>query len=719
MTKRHGPHPEAETDEAVEFLENFHPGGPWHVVTMVPDGRPNATTVYNTRFNDLKALINEHHGKENIYFHVNRLRPGVQNVKAKKEDIAEIVALHVDVDDTAALDRIRSYVLKPSVIVFSGGGYQAFWFLWEPSREIERAENCNRAIAKYLGGDNCHNVDRIMRVPGTKNLPNAKKRAAGRVEAAAGIVEADLSRRYTLDDFPTEPDPGPAGPKGAVANAASIVPISLAALPSGLSPATRTLIEAGDDLQRPRSGSNPRFPSRSETVFRVACELARLGCPEEHIAGILLNTEYLISASVLEKKSPKSYALKQARAAICAVKDGWPDVDRRGGPTATMRNTVVALQRLDLNFSFDLFRHRKFVGGAVLDEFQGEIGDNACSILRALVIERFNFDPKAENIRDAANQLCLENAFHPVRQMLDGLAWDRVDRLNKWLSTYLGAEDNPLNQAVGRIMLIAAVRRVRDPGVKFDTIVILEGRQGSGKSTALQILAGPENHSDNEILSLDTKSQMEAMEGVWIYEIGEIAGLRKAEIERTKAFASRHVDRGRMAYGRFSEARPRQLIFVGTTNESRYLRDLTGNRRFLPVKTANIDLEALRRDRDQLWAEAACREARGASILIPEELWAAAAVEQEERLEEDPWLENLAAVQGQAFGEEVRAFSNGLLGETLGIPAERQHVGHTKRLAGLMRSLGWEAGKFKVAGKTLRGFRRPKPKDHVDDKPKF
>jgi predicted P-loop ATPase len=301
--------------------------------------------------------------------------------------------------------------------------------------------------------------------------------------------------------------------------------------------------------------------------------------------------------------------------------------------------------------------------------------------------------------------------------MLDSLVWDGVPRLDRWLTTYMEAEDTPLNSATGSIMLIAAVRRVREPGVKFDTIVILEGKQGTGKSTALQILAGPDNHADNEILSLSQKEQMEAMEGVWIYELSELSGLSKSEAEKTKAFASRQFDRARKSYGRFSERRGRQTIFVGTTNESKYLKDRTGNRRFLPVKTGPIDLEALRRDRNQFWAEAALREARGESIVLPQELWVAAAVEQDERLEDDPWLEPLAAVRGRAFGDEVRVFTSDLLGEVLRIEVERQHNGHTKRLAGLMKSLGWELGKFKVAGKTVRGFWQPKPDGHVDDQP--
>lgn len=527
----------------------------------------------------------------------------------------------------------------------------------------------------------------------------------------------ELERKYTLDDFPQGDGPESAGPKGAVAQDQPVVPVDMEALPLLVLPVTRTLIELGDDPERPRDKPGARFRSRSEAVFRVACDLARAGCPVHVIAGALVNPAFGIARSVLEKKRPIHYALRQARSALATVADGWPDCDKNGNLKVTMRNTVVALQRLGFTFSHDLFRHRKVVNGAMLDDHEGEISDDACAMLRAFIIEAFGFDPKAENVRDAVTQLCLEHTFHPIRQMLDTLTWDGAPRVEGWLTRYMRAEDTPLNRAVGRIMLVAAVRRVREPGVKFDTIIIFEGRQGTGKSTALRILAGPDNHSDNELLTLDTKAQMEAMDGVWIYELSEMSGLNKSEVERMKAFASRDVDRARMSYGRFSEARGRQTIFIGTTNEHKYLKDRTGNRRFLPVKTGIIDLEALRADRDQLWAEAAKLEAEGTSIVLPQELWAVAAAEQEDRLEDDPWQEKLATVRGRATGDEVRVLTADLLGEVLGIPVERQHNGHAKRLTALMRELGWEPAKFKIAGKSPRGFRRPTPEGHVDDDP--
>lgn len=716
MSEDH-PIPEGNTDEAVEFLERMFPDQSRHLVAMDQKGRVTARSFSASETDKMRAWIDARQGLSNLYFHVNRMRAGFANKKATKEDVAIALRFHSDIDDQDAKARVLRFNPPPSVVVFSGGGYHPYWNLKEPTSDLLRVEVSNLAISKALGGDNCHNIDRIMRLPGTVNLPNAKKRKAGRKPELARVVKADWSLTYSLDDLPQGEGPEPAGPKGAVAQDPPVIPVGMDALPPAVPPFTRTLIEFGDDPERPRDKPSARFRSRSEAVFRVACDLARTGLPVDIIAGVLINPAFGIAQSVLEKKKPVHYALRQARSALAAVSDGWPDCDKSGNLKVTMRNTVVALQRLGFTFSHDLFRHRKVVNGAILDDHEGEISDDACAMLRAFIIEAFGFDPKAENVRDAVTQLCLEHTFHPIRQMLDALTWDGVARVDDWLVKYMGAEDTPLNRAVGRIMLIAAVRRVREPGVKFDTIVILEGKQGTGKSTALRILAGPGNHSDNELLTLDTKAQMEAMEGVWLYELSEMSGLNKSEVERMKAFASRDVDRARMSYGRFSEARGRQTVFIGTTNEHKYLKDRTGNRRFLPVKTGEIDLEALRRDRDQLWAEAAKLEAEGESVVLPQELWAVAAAEQEDRLEDDPWQERLATVRGKAVGDVVRVSTAQLLGEVLGIPVERQHNGHAKRLAAIMRELGWEPGKFKVEGRTMRGFHRPKPEGHVDDHP--
>ena len=196
--------------------------------------------------------------------------------------------LHVDVDDQAALVRIEAFVPKPTTAVFSGGGYQAFWKLKEPSQELARVERINARLASELGGDKCHNIDRIMRVPGTINVPNDKKRRAGRVPTLAYVVDevTDWSRLYSLDDFEY---PTPAAPAATLQTSREIQPVEIDQLPKPMSAETRELIEHGDDPSSPIGSKKAHFPSRSEVVFRVACDLARVGCTADQIAGVLLN----------------------------------------------------------------------------------------------------------------------------------------------------------------------------------------------------------------------------------------------------------------------------------------------------------------------------------------------------------------------------------------------------------------------------------------------
>ena len=549
-----------------------------------------------------------------------------------------------------------------------------------------------------------------MRLPGTLNLPNKKKKEKGRTVTAARLIDelTDWSRKYALDDFRE----APVGRSLAPAAAAQVRPIDLAALPS-ISDFTKTLIVKGDDPDSPIGSNGARYPSRSEAVFRVACDLVHAGCSDEMIAGILVNAAYKISASVLEQRNSTAYALRQAVSARRSVAGEWPDVDRAGRPRSTFRNAMLAITRLGVHCECDAFHNRKKIQGKILQEYAGDLSDDLCARLRTHILELFDFDPGKDHVRDAANALCLDNTYNPVRDYLDGLKWDGKPRIDTWLPDYMGAEATPLNNAIGRKMLLAGVRRVRQPGVKFDQIIVLEGPQGSGKSTALWLLAGGDEYfSDADILSVDSKAQMEALEGVWIFELSELEGLNRSDTNKLKAFASRKVDRGRPAYGRFREDRSRQNIFVGTTNEDTYLRDQTGNRRFWPVRTGNIDLGAIERDRDQLWAEAAHYEARRESLNLPEEMWPLAQTEQEARVEEDPWFDVLSREQGERHGNLLRVFTEVLLTENLKIPPDRQHQGHSKRLSRIMRKLGWDGPKrIRLGNKVVRGYERPGTKE--------
>ena len=213
------------------------------------------------------------------------------------------------------------------------------------------------------------------------------------------------------------------------------------------------------------------------------------------------------------------------------------------------------------------------------------------------------------NYQIAVTKVSDDRSYHPIREYLAALPeWDKVPRVDTLLIDYLGAEDNSYVRAATRKTLCAAVRRVQEPGVKFDTMLVLNGPQGIGKSTLISRLAG-EWFSDSLNLG-DTKDKTaaEKLQGYWILEIGELAGLRKAEVETLRSFLSRQNDIYRAAFGRRATPHPRQCIFFGTTNaESGYLRDTTGNRRFWPVKTpgggSKHSWELTAEDVEQIWAE--------------------------------------------------------------------------------------------------------------------
>lgn len=503
----------------------------------------------------------------------------------------------------------------------------------------------------------------------------------------------------------------------------SNIPAVQAAMPPDLGPATleqaglepedpiTQLILHGDDMERPIGTANAKYPSRSEVVFRVSIDLIRRGVPQEIVAGILLNPAYKISASVREKSNPRKYAWRQVQSAQTTLESSWPDVFKNGKPKPSYHNALTGLRRLRVTFEHDAFKNRKRVGGHFLNEFQGDLTDDIAAMLRKLFLETFGFDPGKMHLHDALQVACLENTFHPIRDSLDGLFWDGTQRLSSWFHRYLGTENTPLNSAIGTLLLVAAVRRVRRPGCKFDYMVVFEGAQGTGKSTAVAILAGEGNFSDQNLMALDDKAQMEALEGVWFYEVAELDGMSRAETSKIKAFISRTEDRGRPAYARFKESWPRQCVLVGTTNESFYLKDTTGNRRFLPVKTGEIDLEALRHDRDQLFAEAAALEASGFSITLPKDLWDAASASQAERMQDDPWLDTLARVKGHVRDGVERVATEMLFDEgCLDIPPAQRQSFHPKRIATVMRELGWDGPKkvrVHQGNDPVRGYERP------------
>ena len=206
------------------------------------------------------------------------------------------------------------------------------------------------------------------------------------------------------------------------------------------------------------------------------------------------------------------------------------------------------------------------------------------------------------------------------------------------------------------------MRRIRQPGCKFDEMLVLEGDQGSGRSSAIRTLAvRDEWFLDSVPFNLDPQKVIERLSGKWILEAAELSGIRKADVEHYKQFLSSPGESARPAYGRKKLEAPRQCVFIGTTNEEHYLRDETGNRRNWGVKlTKAFDTEALKRDCDQLWAEAAFREAAGESIRLDESLWPVGGEEQQSRrMVADPFDELIDGAHRRSRRENIEAWRCG------------------------------------------------------------
>lgn len=271
-----------------------------------------------------------------------------------------------------------------------------------------------------------------------------------------------------------------------------------------------------------------------------------------------------------------------------------------------------------------------------------------------------------------------DRTYHPIKEYFSGLKWDKTPRIDTLLIDYLGAEDNEYVRAVTRKTLTAAVARIYKPGIKFDSILILNGPQGIGKSTLFSVL-GKNWYSDSLTISdMKDKTSAEKLQGYWILELGELAGMKRVDVEIVKSFITRTDDKFRQSYGVNVESHPRNNIIVGTTNsEEGFLRDITGNRRFWPVHVSGKsklhpwDLK----DVDQIWAEAIVRYNEGEELFLKGEVATKANEVQKQAMEGDDregivadYLEKLLPTNWDSMDlYERRSFLNsGELGATSG-----------------------------------------------------
>lgn len=325
--------------------------------------------------------------------------------------------------------------------------------------------------------------------------------------------------------------------------------------------------------------------------------------------------------------------------------------------------------------------------------------------------EQWGIEPATKRLHAAVVVAAEANATHPVRDYLRDLpAWDGVDRLDHWLVDHLGATDTPYVRAVGRWWLISAVARVQRPGCKVDHMLILEGPQGLGKSSALKALCpDPEWFSDSDI-DIGSKDAYIALHGKWIVEMAELDALSKKEASASKAFITSSSDHYRPPYGQMSIDVQRQSVFAGTVNPKRetgYFSDSTGNRRFWPVLTRHVQVDAIVAARDQLWAEALHRFDAGQPWWPQtDEEHAMCSGEQSERLHVDTWAEPIAAwLDGQRRKGVLWVTTAQLLSEAAGVETGRQQPQHQRRLAAVMSDHPeWTYTRRSEGGRRARGY---------------
>lgn len=517
-------------------------------------------------------------------------------------------------------------------------------------------------------------------------------------------VNDDLGRGAKATDYRAEPEP--------------VAPPSLPAVDD-----PDTLVAAATTLANP-----PDLAALGQLLGRVA--LARLDpLPERQVlAAIKASTG--IAVSILTRQ------LGELRRRVDVTGDpnapipkprwfGRLRMDLSGTPERNEANVIIALSS-----------DEAFAGAIAFDEFAQQIvvcrplpwddtnaifprlwGDNdEIRTAEWLQLRGINIAPVV--VGRAVGAVAGERRIHPVRDWLDSLRWDGTPRLETWTSAYLGAEPTALHHTIGALWMISAVARIYRPGVKADHLLILEGPQGTRKSTALKVLAGEPWFTD-ELPELGSKDAAIQLQGVWIVEVAELDAIGRAEVSRIKAFVTRTTDRFRPPYGRHTVEVPRQCVFAGTVNPDTYLRDETGNRRFWPLRCGTIDIAALAQDRDQLWAEAVTRYKQGAIWWIDDPALIQAAGEaQQQRFQADAWdakidrwltHERTRVNYGSAGYDDWREVETEratpltdvsvgeVLEQALGIEPARWTKGDQMRVGAYLKASGWERHRARLA----------------------
>jgi len=392
-----------------------------------------------------------------------------------------------------------------------------------------------------------------------------------------------------------------------------------------------------------------REPQPNEVTNWIAYARENLKTGQSYVLTKGINTERI--TDMFEKKTPEN-----AQSALTNSEENSPPL---------RSNTSGNLEKTRYNFAVVLESDKKFKGQIAYNELSQQVcklspmpwenpslrytksgsqwkDDDTYSLILYISNEH-GLEISSSQVHETIVAVSQKYKFHPIKDYLFGLEWDKTPRLDKWLTEVTGCDDNDYTSEVGRILILSMVARIMYPGCKMDTIVILESdKQGVGKSTLCSILATPEFFCET-LGEIGTKQTIENTLGHWLVELPEIDRyFNRYKSSEFKAFVSTSADTARLAYGRTAQKIQRQFVMIGTTNKTEYLIDQTGNRRYLPIKCGDealFALEWLKLNRDQIFAEALARFRTGEKHWPSLNLEKLGAAEQQKRALDDAWME--------------------------------------------------------------------------------
>lgn len=499
---------EHDTRAAIEFLKKWSPEQVWVLTAIVPDGKIETASFEPAAWVDAAQWIEERQGVANQYFHVNPVRRKLDN-KASKEDVAALAWLHVDIDPRAgediaeeqdrALHLLRDYSPKPTVILFSGGGYQGFWKLAPDDRLVidgkvakaQELEAYNVQLEKVFQADRCHNCDRIMRLPGTINLPNAKKRKQGRVPALATLVEWDDAAVYSIDQFTPAvrvQSLGDALPGGRpkVRITGNVPDVGVDDLLNwaqennkAIKEVTQALIATGADPIDPT-----KYTSRSEVLFRVCCDLVRAEVPDEMIYAVITGSNE-VAKSVRDKPNWEAYALRQIERAHEEAIDPWlRKLNEKHAVILDIGGKCRIIREVwDPTLKWTRISKQSF------DDFRNGYRNRKVTV---------GFNEKGQPIEKAAGAWWVD---HPLRRQYESLVFapgqEVEDAYNLWRGFAVDSLPGDKHQAFldhlrdnvcsgnaehFRYLVGWMARTVQHPDSPGEVAVVLRGKRGTGKS---------------------------------------------------------------------------------------------------------------------------------------------------------------------------------------------------------------------------------------------